>query len=139
MNHSIRRCGTLIALMTFIAASMCAGPAHGGSADHPPARMIGFTESGSSAERGLEKRFDSLLNPDDLRQWLKHLSAFPHHLGSPRDKENAEYIASVFRSAGLETEIEEFSALFPTPKTRVLEMTSPEPFTASLAEPALPE
>jgi N-acetylated-alpha-linked acidic dipeptidase len=101
--------------------------------------MMGFTESGSAAEKILEARFDSLLNRDDLRQWLKHLSAYPHSLGSVRGKDNAEYIASVFRSAGLETEIEEFSALFPTPKTRVLEMTSPEPFTASLVEPAFPE
>src|SRR5947208_1703479 len=68
---------------------------------------------------------------------MKRLSARPHHLGSPYGKENAEFIASLFRSWGFETEIERFDVLFPTPKTRVVEMTSPQKFTAKLAEPVL--
>ncbi|HYX42944.1 MAG TPA: transferrin receptor-like dimerization domain-containing protein, partial [Pyrinomonadaceae bacterium] len=71
--------------------------------------------------------------------WLKRLSARPHHVGSPYGKENAEFLAAQFRSWGFDTQIEEFSVLFPTPKTRVLEMVAPEKFTARLSEPALPE
>ncbi|HKC66309.1 MAG TPA: transferrin receptor-like dimerization domain-containing protein [Pyrinomonadaceae bacterium] len=101
--------------------------------------LLGFTREGSERERELEARFDSLLKRDDLREWMKRLSARPHHLGSAYDKENAEFIASQFRSFGFETEIETFDVLFPTPKTRLLEMTAPEKFTAKLAEPMLPD
>src|SRR5262249_28235385 len=71
--------------------------------------------------------------------WMKRLSARPHHLGSAYDKENADFIAGLFRSWGYETEIERFDVLFSTPKTRLLEMTSPQKFTAKLEEPALKE
>ncbi|PYS48052.1 MAG: folate hydrolase [Acidobacteria bacterium] len=101
--------------------------------------LLGFTREGSDRERELEARFDSLLKRDDLREWMKRLSARPHHLGSAYDRENAEFIASQFRSFGFETEIETFDVLFPTPKTRLLEMTAPEKFTAKLAEPTLPD
>src|SRR5258705_13313534 len=66
---------------------------------------------------------------------MKRMSARPHHLGSAFDKENAEFIAAQFRAWGYETEIEQFDVLFPTPKTRRLEMIAPEKFTARLEEP----
>ena len=40
------------------------------------------------------------------------------------------------RSWGYDTKIERFDVLFPTPKTRVVELIAPEKFTAKLAEPA---
>jgi len=101
--------------------------------------LLGFDQTSSAAERALEARFDAALHRDDLRDWLKRLSAHPHHIGSPYGKENAEFIASQFRSWGFDTQIEEFSVLFPTPKTRLVELVAPEKFTAKLAEPAIPE
>jgi N-acetylated-alpha-linked acidic dipeptidase len=101
--------------------------------------LLGFSASSAAAQRELEGRFDALLNADDLRTWLEHLAAKPHHVGSPWGKQNAELIADLFRSWGYDTRIEEFRVLFPTPKTRQLEMLAPTPFTASLTEPALPE
>ncbi|MBK7935276.1 MAG: M28 family metallopeptidase [Acidobacteria bacterium] len=68
---------------------------------------------------------------------MKRLSARPHYLGSPYNKENAEFMASLYRSWGYETQIEEFHVLFPTPKTRQVEMTAPEKFTMKLNEPAV--
>src|SRR5207249_4762450 len=41
------------------------------------------------------------------------------------------------RAWGYETEIERFDVLFPTPKTRLLEMIEPKKFAASLAEPSV--
>jgi N-acetylated-alpha-linked acidic dipeptidase len=99
--------------------------------------MAGFDREGAERELQLEKRLDSLLKKDNLKDWMKRLSARPHHLGSPYGKENAEFIAGLFRSWGYETEIERFDVLFPSPKTRLLEMTAPEKFTAKLEEPAL--
>src|SRR6202035_2191472 len=101
--------------------------------------LAGFSPAHASEERSLEARFVASLRRDDLRDWLKRLSARPHHLGSAYDKENAEFIAGLFRSWGFDTRIEEFQVLFPTPKTRLLEMVAPHRFTATLAEPALPE
>jgi N-acetylated-alpha-linked acidic dipeptidase len=101
--------------------------------------LLGFDRDGAARERALETRFDAALNRDDLRAWMKRLSARPHHLGSPYGRENAEFIAAQFRAWGFDTQIEEFSVLFPTPKTRIVELTAPERYTARLSEPTLAE
>ncbi len=100
--------------------------------------MIGFGAAGSAAERDLETRFDAAIQPQNLKGWLEHLAARPHHVGSPYDKANAEYLAELFRSWGYQTRIEQFDVLFPTPRVRVVEMTAPTRYVARLAEPSLP-
>jgi len=97
--------------------------------------ILGFTDENAGAEFALESKFDGSLNSANLTAWLKRLSARPHHLGSPYNKENADFIASQFRSWGYDTKLEEFQVLFPTPKTRIVEMTMPEKFTLKLQEP----
>ena len=101
--------------------------------------MLGFSAESARAQAALESRFDTALNPDNLRDWMKRISARPHHLGSPHNKENADFIASQFRSWGYETKLEEFQVLFPTPKTRIVEMTAPEKFKLKLQETELKE
>jgi N-acetylated-alpha-linked acidic dipeptidase len=101
--------------------------------------LLGFTREGSISQKSLEAKFDSFLKRENLRDWMKRLSARPHHVGSPYGKENAEFMASLFKSWGYDAKIETFDVLFPTPKTRVLEMLAPEKFTAKIAEPALTE
>jgi len=103
-----------------------------------------FLGSGAQAQnappdRSLEKQFDAHLSSADMRARLERLSAHPHHVGSPYDKENAEFILSQYKMWGFDARIEEFSALFPTPKTRLLEMISPVKYTAVLKEPPLKE
>jgi N-acetylated-alpha-linked acidic dipeptidase len=108
------------------------------SADTPaPKPIFGFSDP--AKQHALEARFDAALNRDEMRAWLKRLSARPHHIGSPYGKENAEFIASLFRAWGYETQIERFDVLFPTPKTRVVELIAPQRYTAKLNEPALAE
>ena len=68
---------------------------------------------------------------------MRRLSARPHHVGSPYDKDNAEWILARFKEWGLDAHIETFDVLFPTPKVRVLEMVEPTKFTAKLEEPAI--
>ncbi len=104
------------------------------AADAPP---LGFSEAGASAQRELEAKFDAQLDAKNLRAWMARMASRPHHLGSPWGKENAEFMAGLFRSWGYETRIEEFQVLLPTPKQRRLEMTSPTRFVASLDEPVL--
>ncbi|MGZ5494698.1 MAG: M28 family metallopeptidase, partial [Thermoanaerobaculia bacterium] len=99
--------------------------------------IFGFTSANATKQRALESQFDAQLNRDNLRAWMKQLSARPHHLGSAYDKANAQLIAALFKSWGYDTAIEEFRVLFPTPKTRVVELVAPEKYTLKLAEPAL--
>jgi len=101
--------------------------------------ITGFPGAGLAKQRATEAKFDSHLKRENLRAWMQRLSARPHHLGSAYGKENAELIASLFRSWGYDTKIETYRVLFPTPRIRVLEMTAPQQYTAGLAEPPLAE
>ena len=101
--------------------------------------ITGFTKESADAEIKLEEKFDSYLQANNLDQWMKRLTARPHHISSPYGKANAEFMRDLFRSWGYEAEIETYKVLFPTPKVRLLEMTGPVKFTAKLVEPALKE
>ncbi|HKR63393.1 MAG TPA: transferrin receptor-like dimerization domain-containing protein [Thermoanaerobaculia bacterium] len=107
------------------------------AADTTPPPIFGFADA--AREHALERQFDAKLDRANLRAWMKRMSAHPHHLGSAYDKENAEFIASLFKTWGYETQLERFDVLFPTPKVRVLELVAPERFTAKLVEPPLAE
>ena len=99
--------------------------------------LDGYSSQSSQTERDWETKFRAIPDPAILRETMKRLSARPHHVGSPYDKENAEWILAQFKSWGFDAHIESFNVLFPTPKVRVLEMTEPTKFTARLEEPAL--
>jgi N-acetylated-alpha-linked acidic dipeptidase len=99
--------------------------------------IYGFTAASSHAERDVENKFRTFPDPKNLRDYMQRLSARPHHVGSPYDKQNAEWILSQFKSWGLDAQIETFDVLFPTPKERVLELTEPMHYTAKLQEPAV--
>ncbi len=102
-------------------------------------KIIGFNEKSTEAQVSLESQFDKNLSAENIGETMKKLSAVPHHLSSPADKANAEYILSLYQSWGWDAEIETFHVLFPTPKTRVLEMTSPTSYKAILKEQAVKE
>jgi len=120
-------------------ALSCAALAPAFSQTNPIRPLLGFSSQSSATQRSLEARFDAALKKENLREWMQWMTAKPHHLGSPFGREVAEFIAAKFRAWGYETAIETFDVLFPTPKTRMLEMTSPEIFSAALREPQLPE
>jgi N-acetylated-alpha-linked acidic dipeptidase len=99
--------------------------------------LVGYSPRASQSEREWETKFRAIPDPANLREYMRHLSARPHHVGSPYDKDNAEWILAHFKEWGLDAHIERFDVLFPTPKARVLEMLAPTKFTAKLEEPAL--
>jgi N-acetylated-alpha-linked acidic dipeptidase len=101
--------------------------------------ILGFSGEAAKAEFVLEEKFDAGLKADNLDQWMKRLSARPHHLGSPYGKANADYILNLFKSWGYDAQLETYKVLFPTPRVRVLEMTSPSKYVARLSEPPLKE
>ncbi len=123
--------------MSATAVLFLPGAAHGAATNSAP--LSGFTSEGVTKERTLEGQFDAGLKRENLREWMKKLTAHPHHIGSPYGVEMSEFIAGLFKSWGYDTQIEQFEVLFPTPKTRLLEMGGASPFTATLAEPVLAE
>src|ERR671912_511789 len=91
-----------------------------------------------AAEGAWDAKFRDLPDPAVIKETMRRLSARPHHVGSPYDKDNAEGLLAQFTSFGWDAQMETFDVLFPTPKTRVLEMTAPARFTAKLEEPPIP-
>ena len=100
--------------------------------------LQGFRSESSAAERTWETKFRNLPSPENQREYMRRLTARPHHVGSEYDKDNAEWILSKFKDWGWDAHIEVFEVLFPTPKERLLEMISPTRFTAALQEPSIP-
>ncbi len=101
--------------------------------------LIGFKSQNQASELSTEKKFDSYLDAVRIGLAIKELSSLPHHVGSPGGRFVAEKIKQRFTEYGWDAKIETYYVLFPTPITRVLEMTSPTKFVAKLKEPALKE
>jgi N-acetylated-alpha-linked acidic dipeptidase len=102
-------------------------------------RLLGFSAESSRNEVALEARFRDIPSTDSLRAWLRRLSARPHHVGSPYNRDNAEWLVARFKSWGWEASIDTFEVLFPTPKERVVELVAPTKYVAKMQEPAVAE
>jgi N-acetylated-alpha-linked acidic dipeptidase len=100
--------------------------------------LRGFFPHSVQAQRDLESRFRAMPDAARMREAMRRLSARPHHVGSPYDKDNAEWILNQFKSYGWDAHIENFDVLFPTPLERVVELVAPTTFKASLQETAIP-
>jgi N-acetylated-alpha-linked acidic dipeptidase len=132
MNRS-----ALLASLLFAGLSLAPIGSHVVADEQP---LFGYSAESSRVERQWEEKLRAIPSPDNLRAYMQHLSARPHHVGSPYDKENAEWIAAKFKEFGLDTHVEQFDVLFPTPKERVVELVDGGPkFIAKLQEPALTE
>jgi N-acetylated-alpha-linked acidic dipeptidase len=103
------------------------------------APLDGFSAPHALAERDWENKFRAIPSAQNQRDYMQLLSARPHHVGSPYDKQNAEWILSKFKEWGLDAHIETFHVLFPTPKRRMLEMIAPTKYVAKLQEPVVSE
>jgi N-acetylated-alpha-linked acidic dipeptidase len=99
---------------------------------------LAFASPAPSDEAALERNFDALIHPDDLRDWMKLLAAQPNHVGSPHDKANAEQILTWLKGWGWDALIETFWVLYPTPISESLELVGAQPFKATLQEPPIP-
>ena len=99
--------------------------------------LRGYTPEDSAKEINWEQKFRTMPDAVRIKENMRRLSARPHHVGSPYDHDNAEWLLAQLKSYGLDAQIEQFSALFPTPKSRELELLGPEPFTAKLQEPPI--
>ena len=99
--------------------------------------LRGYTPEHAAAEVQWEQKFREMPDPAKVRENMRRMSARPHHVGSPYDKDNAEWLVAQLKSYGLDAKIEQFEALFPTPKSRKLELLGPDKFEATLDEPVV--
>jgi len=114
------------------------------TADESP--LYGFSAEASRAERQWEEKLRAVPSPDNMRTYMQRLSARPHHVGSPYDKDNADWLLAKFKEFGFDAQIESYDVLFPTPKERQVELLECKgdstsdcgvKFTAKLEEPTL--
>ena len=85
--------------------------------------------------QGWDAKFRAIPEAKNIGEYMKRMSARPHHLGSAYDKDNAEWVLSKFKEWGWDARLETYDVLFPTPKERLVEMVAPAAFTMKLDEP----
>jgi N-acetylated-alpha-linked acidic dipeptidase len=103
-----------------------------------PDSLLGYSARSAVVEQQREREFRAAVSADNIRETMRRLTARPHHVGSAYDKDNAEWILGRFKEWGFDAKIETFHVLFPTPKTRLVELLKPTRFRARLEEPAVP-
>jgi N-acetylated-alpha-linked acidic dipeptidase len=62
--------------------------------------LSGFSSQEAQAEQKWEQKFRAIPSVDNLRESMKLLSAHPHHVGSPYDKQDGEWLAAKFKEWG---------------------------------------
>ncbi len=77
--------------------------------------ITGFFTKNIEKQISLEQQFDKNLDKDNIGEFIKLFSSKPHHLNSPADKENADYLVSQFKKYGWDAEIEPLRSIS-TPK-----------------------
>jgi N-acetylated-alpha-linked acidic dipeptidase len=91
-----------------------------------------------SDQAQLERNFDAAVSIDEMRGWLRRMSAEPNHVGSPHDKANAEWELAEFKKFGWDAHIETFEVLYPTPISESVELLDPHPYKLTLQERPIP-
>src|SRR5438270_13323702 len=81
--------------------------------------FVGYAPRSSQAERDWESKFRDIPDPANLREYMKRMSARPHHVGSLYDKDYAEWILARFKVWGLDELFENFNEMFTTPNERI--------------------
>ena len=118
MRHSYTRVGMFLVAVGFTWQAAVWMHAQGRT-------LIGYSPANGQAELDWEKKIQAIPQPDNIKANMMQLAAEPHHLGSPRQHENALWLQRTLRSYGLDAQIEQFDVLFSTPVERKVELTAP--------------
>jgi len=94
--------------------------------------ILGFSPMASQAELKLEAEFEKQLSPANMDQWMEFMAAEPHWVGTEYGDKIVKWMEKQFKSWGYDTRIDTYHVLFPYPKVRLLELTEPTRYTASL-------
>ena len=85
--------------------------------------IFGFRTAAS--ETAIEKQFLAVPDAARTEEHLRELTKAPHMAGTIEDKATADYVASKFREAGLDTEIVEYKVWINYPTEINVDMTAP--------------
>jgi N-acetylated-alpha-linked acidic dipeptidase len=96
---------------------------------------LGSLDAAAQQGQAWDARFRAIPEARNIGEYVRIMSARPHHLGSPYGKQNAEWILARFKEWGWDAQIENYDVLFPTPKERVVELVEPSRFRLTLEEP----
>jgi N-acetylated-alpha-linked acidic dipeptidase len=80
-----------------------------------PAQPAVFGYADFTAQAKIEEKFLAVPDAKLAGQHLKTLTSEPHLASTPEDRKTAEYVARMFRAAGLETEIVPYRVLLNQP------------------------
>src|SRR5262245_26522116 len=83
-----------IASWVFSTTAVLASSAGQPSSSPNPSVPLGYRSQTWQPEGDWENKFRERVNPGNIRENLRRLSARPHNVGSPYDKDNAEWILS---------------------------------------------
>ena len=97
--------------------------------------VIWSLDAAAQQGQAWDVRFRAIPDARNIGEYVRIMSARPHHLGSPYGKQTAEWILARFKEWGWDAQIENYDVLFPTPKERLVEMVEPTTFRLALEEP----
>jgi len=97
--------------------------------------VIWSLDAAAQQGQAWDARFRAIPDARNIGEYVRIISARPHHLGSPYGKQTAEWILARFKEWGWDAQIENYDVLFPTPKERLVEMVEPTMFRLALEEP----
>ena len=63
--------------------------------------MLGFSAESAVFQRQLEASLDEQIDRDNLQKWMERITAKPFFVGSPHNKENAEFVKKLFQESVL--------------------------------------
>ncbi len=130
MRRVVRHAAAAVALSTVLSFA---------AAQETGKPLLGFTAASAVTERAWETKFKALPDSKKIADNMHLLAAHPHNVGSEAQRKNAEWLLQQYKSWGWDAQLETFDVLYPTPKTRVLELLGLHPYKARLEEPPVPE
>ncbi len=75
--------------------------------------------------KSLEQQFLAVPDPKQAEEYMRVLTLEPHIAGTPEDKKTADYVAGLFKSWGLETEIVPYRVWMNYPAEVSIDLTAP--------------
>ena len=94
--------------------------------------LNGYSAASSRTQRDWEEKFRAIPEPQNQRDYMQRLAARPHHVGSPYDKDNAEWMLAKFKEWGLDARSK--ASTFSSPLRRsACRVGRADRFTAKLA------
>ena len=101
--------------------------------------LRGFPSSQWHDQHEWEERAHQITSAARAGEFMKKMSAQPHHAGSPGSRAVANYALQLLQSWGYQASIENYEGLMPYPTHRQVEMLAPVKFRARLEEPPIKE